>query len=130
ENGTATVTVTIPADAVGGDTALTLTAPASGTVVRVPLTIDTGSAADPQETTTDLFALLPVHINRLLPTTLIAIVDQAEGTPDGVVEFRDGDSVVATSPVRRGIATHTLGRLSRGTHHYTAVFVPADPEVS
>lgn len=130
ENGTATVTVTIPADAVGGDTALTLTAPASGTVVRVPLTIDTGSAADPQETTTDLFALLPVHINRLLPTTLIAIVDQAEGTPDGVVEFREGDSVVATSPVRRGIATHTLGRLSRGTHHYTAVFVPADPEVS
>jgi len=67
---------------------------------------------------------------RALLTTLIAIVDQAEGTPDGVVEFREGDSVVATSPVRRGIATHTLGRLSRGTHHYTAVFVPADPEVS
>jgi len=126
--GAATVAVTLPADLPAGEAVLTLTAPASGTVVEVPVTIEAGAQA--QATTTTLIPLLPLHINRLLPTTLIAYVDQAEGTPEGVVEFREGTTVVATATVRRGIATHTLGKLSRGTHSYTAVFVPADPTVS
>lgn len=127
-DGSASVSVTLPDGVPAGPVALTLTAAESGTVVTVSMTVNV--SAQPQETRTSLVALLPVHINRLLPTTLIAYVDQAEGTPEGVVEFREGSAVVATVPVRRGIATHTLGKLSRGTHHYTAVFVPTDPTVS
>jgi 5'-nucleotidase len=128
--GAAAVAVTIPADTPAGRATLTLTAPDSGTVVSVPVTVEADPEPEPQVTTTDLVALLPVHLNRLLPTTLIAFVDQAEGAAEGVVEFREGDEVVATATVRRGIASHTLGKLSRGTHRYTAVFTPADPAVS
>lgn len=79
------------------------------------------------ETTTRLGALLPVHINRLLPTILVAAVSQADGAPaSGVVEFREGDRVVATVKVRHGLATHRLGTLARGLHLYTATFVPTD----
>lgn len=126
--GSATVAVTVPADAAAGPLELTLTAAESGTVVSV--TVDVEAAQQAQATTTSLVALLPVHLNRLLPTTLVAHVAQAEGTPQGVVEFREGGTVVATVPVRRGLAAYTLGKLTRGTHHYTAVFVPADPAVS
>lgn len=81
------------------------------------------------ETTTRLGALLPVHINRLLPTTLIAAVTNADGSPaTGVVEFREGDRVVGTASVRHGLATYRLGTLSRGLHLYTATFVPSDTE--
>ncbi|WP_236081085.1 hypothetical protein [Microbacterium oleivorans] len=38
--------------------------------------------------------------------------------------------MIATVEVRRGFATTTLGRLSRGTHAYTATFVPKDPKVA
>lgn len=127
--GAATVTVTLPAGTPAGAVELTLTAPDSGTVVRVPLVVE--AAAEPAATTsTRLIAVLPVHINRLVPSTLIAYVQQDGGRPEGTVEFREGDTVVATVPVSRGIATHTLGRLSRGTHTYTAVFVPKDATVA
>lgn len=77
------------------------------------------------ETTTRLGALLPVHINRLLPTTLIATVTNADGSPaKGVVEFREGERVVGTAQVSHGLAAHRLGTLSRGLHLYTATFVP------
>jgi len=79
---------------------------------------------------TSLTALLPLHLNGLLPSTLVAYVDQP-GKSTGVVEFREGGAngtVIATVPVRDGLATHTLGRLSRGVHQYTAVFVPADAD--
>lgn len=79
------------------------------------------------ETTTKLGALLPLHINRLLPTTLISAVTTADGSAaSGVVEFRTGDRLVATVPVRHGLATHRLGVLPRGLHYYTATFVPTD----
>lgn len=127
--GAATVTVTLPAGTAPGTAVLTVTAPASGTTVQVPVTVE--AAAEPAaQTTTRLIALLPVHINRLVPSTLIAYVQQDGGRAQGTIEFREGATVVATVPVTRGIATYTLGRLSRGTHTYTAVFVPADPTVA
>ncbi len=127
--GAATVTVTLPAGTPAGDAMLTLTAPASGTVVQVPITVE--APAEPAAaTSTRLIAILPIHINRLVPSTLVASVQQEGGQAEGAVEFREGDTVVATVPVSRGLATHTLGRLSRGTHTYTAVFVPADDAVA
>ena len=78
---------------------------------------------------TDLLAVLPVHVNRALPSTLVAWVALETGkAPAGVVEFREGTVVVATVPVVRGSASFTLpNTLARGTHRYTATFVPADP---
>ncbi|WP_431800757.1 ExeM/NucH family extracellular endonuclease [Microbacterium sp. bgisy203] len=126
--GAATVTVTLPAGLPAGAATLTLTAPASGTVVQVPLEVE--AAVPAVTTTTRLIALPPVHINRLLPATLLATVQQSDGArAQGVVEFREGDRLVATVPVRRGIAAYTLGRLDRGTHAYTATFVPADSDL-
>ncbi|WP_292878607.1 ExeM/NucH family extracellular endonuclease [Microbacterium sp.] len=81
-------------------------------------------------TTTSLVALLPFHINGLLPSTLVAAVGSGGAGATGTVEFHEGGAtgpVVGTAPVKNGLATLTLGRLSRGTHTYTAVFVPANP---
>ncbi|MEU2204024.1 ExeM/NucH family extracellular endonuclease [Microbacterium oleivorans] len=127
--GAASVSVTLPAGTPAGAAQLTVTAAPSGTVVQVPVTVE--EAAEPAAATkTRLVAVTPVHINRFLPTTLVAIVTQEGGRAEGVVEFREGDTVIATAEVRRGTASTTLGRLSRGTHTYTATFVPDDPTVA
>jgi len=82
------------------------------------------------QTRTTLSARPPVHVNGAVASTLTATVT-SEGTasPTGVVEFREGDVVVGSTAVSKGIAKFTLpGVLTRGAHTYTAVFVPADPE--
>ncbi|WP_394279573.1 ExeM/NucH family extracellular endonuclease, partial [Microbacterium sp.] len=127
--GAASVSVTLPAGTPAGTATLTLTAAPSGTFVQVPVTVE--EAAEPAATTkTRLVAIPPVHINRIVPATLVAHVSQQGGRATGTVEFREGDEVIATVEVRKGIASTTLGRLSRGTHTYTATFVPADPKVA
>ena len=128
-DGAATVTVTLPADLAAGAASLTFTAQPSGTVVTVPLTVE-DAAVSLTETKTHLAAVLPVHVNRLLPTTLLAVVTQAGGLPSGTVEFREGGAtgaLIGTANVRFGLASLRLGSLSRGVHSYTAVFVPSDP---
>lgn len=125
-DGAASVSVALPADTAAGAATLTLTAAPSGTVVRVPLTVE--APAEPAaSTTTSLIALPPVQINGLLHATLFAYVTQDGGRPDGIVEFREGSTVVASVEVKRGVATARLPRLSKGSHVYTATFVPADP---
>lgn len=95
--------------------------------------VKVGLAAGEDERTTSrtvLVALPPVHINRILPATLVAVVALEDRTAGkGVIEFREGTTVVGTAKLVRGVATLTLGsKLTRGTHSYTAVFVPADDE--
>lgn len=122
--GAATVTVTIPAGTAAGASALVLTA-ATGTTVTVPLTIEQPVPLVTSKTT--LVALPPVQINGLLHATLIGYVSLSEGRASGTVVFREGSKVVAEVKVSRlGVASTTLPRLSRGTHQYTAEFVPAD----
>jgi 5'-nucleotidase len=77
-----------------------------------------------------LLALPPVHINRLLPATLVATVAMEDRqTARGTVEFREGTAVVGTVKLSHGVAALTLpSKLSRGTHTYTAVYIPADEE--
>ncbi len=132
-DGAATVTVTVP-ETVEGEVVLELVASDSATTIRVPVTVEPGEVVEePAQTRTVLAALLPVHVNGLLPTTLIAYVSQDEGRPAGRVEFRAGGAsgaVIGTAQVRSGIATYRLGRLPRGVQTYTAVFVPDDPTVS
>ncbi|MCR2792838.1 ExeM/NucH family extracellular endonuclease [Microbacterium sp. zg.Y625] len=127
---TATVSVTLPAGVAAGAAALTLTAQPSGTVVTVPIEV-AATAVEKAQTTTRMVPLLPVHINRLLPTTLVAYVQQSGARPDGTVEFREGGAdgaLIGTAPVRSGLASLRLGTLTRGIHSYTAVFVPRDAE--
>ncbi|WP_415126989.1 5'-nucleotidase C-terminal domain-containing protein [Microbacterium sp.] len=129
--GAATVSVTLPATLAAGQASLTLTAQPSGTVVTVPLTVE-AAPVPPTASTTTLVPVFPVHINRLLPTTLVAAVTLpgSRATASGTVEFREGGAtgaLVGTATLKKGVATLRLGILSRGTHAYTAVFVPSDP---
>lgn len=96
-----------------------------------PVQVGLSAGVDPSAVATEtrLFAVLPVHINRVLPTTLVAWVtlEQDGTTPAGTVEFREGSTVVGTAAVVRGAATFRLpNTLPRGTHRYTATFVPSD----
>jgi len=77
---------------------------------------------------TTLLPVLPVQINGLLHSTLFAFVAFDNGqAAKGTVEFREGSRVVATVQVRGGAVSTTLPKLSRGSHTFTAVFVPSDP---
>ena len=59
--------------------------------------------------------------------SLTASVTATSGTPVGTVQFRDGSTVVATVTLASGSASTTVNDLLRGTHHFTAEFVPTDP---
>ena len=53
----------------------------------------------------------------------------AAALPDGVVEIREGNTVITRVRMLAGvvgIATLPRGQ-SLGVHHYTAVFIPSDP---
>ncbi len=58
--------------------------------------------------------------------TLSATVTASSGTPLGTVQFRDGTTVVGTTTVSGGSASLQVSDLLRGTHRFTAEFVPAD----
>lgn len=57
---------------------------------------------------------------------LAATVTATSGTPAGSVQFRDGGTVVGTVPLAGGTASLQVNDLLRGTHHFTAEFVPTD----
>lgn len=81
-------------------------------------------------TQTRLLAVPPIHLNRILRSTLLAVVT-SPAEVSGTVEFREDATVIGTAQVRSGVATVKLGSdLTRGTHRYTAVFLPADPQTT
>ncbi|PUA79942.1 Ig-like domain-containing protein [Nocardioides currus] len=61
--------------------------------------------------------------------TLVAPVVATSGDPAGVVQFRDGATVVGTSGVGGGSSALVLTGVAAGTHSYTATFTPADPQL-
>ena len=63
-----------------------------------------------------------------LPTALISLTVQDNGRlPRGVIEIRDGSTVVATVPTVIGLGVYVVpSRTPIGTHTYTATFVPHD----
>ena len=84
------------------------------------------------QTRTTLAARPPVHVN--YGRRIEAHCHVTSGGPalaDGVVEFREGDVVVGTAAVSKGVAMFALPQdLAPGTHTYTAVFVPQIPKRS
>ena len=60
--------------------------------------------------------------------TLTATVTSGAGSPGGSVQFREGDTLLATRPVSAGTATAALADVATGGHDYTATFVPSSPE--
>nr|WP_246415959.1 Ig-like domain repeat protein [Nocardioides luti] len=59
--------------------------------------------------------------------TLDVAVTAASGTPSGTVQVLDGTTVVGSAPLVASTARLTLTDLTRGTHHFSAQHVPADP---
>ncbi len=63
------------------------------------------------------------------PAKLQAIV-KTKGKANGVVEFREGSTLLATVTLTNGPARYTLPTdVTAGEHTYTATFIPADPSV-
>ena len=91
-------------------------APVTVTVVKAPsLTVLLASASSQRRGTSN-------------PVKLTAYVSVPfAGPAAGVIEFRSGNTVVATVPVQSGKASYTLpSSLAVGTYSYTASFVPTD----
>ena len=87
-----------------------------------PVRTVTVSDADVSTTTTlEAFA-----VGRTV--TLEATVTSLEGTPEGAIEFRDGDTVLEGTAfyMTNGQVNWEFEHVTAGTHHYTATFVP-DP---
>lgn len=73
-------------------------------------------------------AVVQSPLPRLLPSAWVATVGlETSRLPQGTVELREGDRVVARADVVLGLAIGTVPRtLGAGSHRLTAVFVPDD----
>ncbi len=70
-------------------------------------------------TTTDL---APSATGRSV--TLAAAVTSGSGVPAGVVELREGTTLLGTLPLSAGVASLTVADVALGDHTYTATYVP------
>ena len=58
--------------------------------------------------------------------TLAMQVSTDGGAPAGMVELREGSTLVGTAPLSGGTASLTLSLVAPGDHAYQATFVPSD----
>lgn len=108
-----------------GRTIASVTLPSSsGDGARLRLfAIANNSVAAPTTTTTTLTATA-TQTNRTTSVALSATV--APGSATGTVQFLDGDTVVAETPLGNGSAQATVNTNVTGDHVYRARFVPED----
>ena len=59
--------------------------------------------------------------------TLATAVTSGCGVPAGVVELREGDTLLQTVPLSAGAASLTVADVALGDHTYTATYVPTGP---
>jgi hypothetical protein len=99
---------------------------AGGTTGIVAATAATGiaGASLPTSTVKATATTLAVSPNPTVgaPVTLTATVTAAGGTPNGMVTFKDGATVLGTSTLTAGRATFATTALAAGGHHLTAVY--------
>ena len=120
EQGTATVTFTIP-DGVVGTQLLTIGGP-GGTAVELPIEV----AAAPEPVGTSTSGSAPLLVWRTSPVDYKVTVHTDDGSPAvGTLLIRDGSKIVKTvelTAADNGRVTVKLGKLSRGLHILTAQF--------
>lgn len=132
-DGVAQVSVTIPADAADGATALTLVAQPSGTTVTLPLTIEGSSG--PEVGTTTVLRLSPTTVSSWNPWRpiygFVTVRASDQSKVSGTVEVRSGDELVAQVKVRNGLGFTVLwpSLLGSGTHEVTATFIPDSAQI-
>lgn len=123
-SGVATASLTLPGGLSAGAHELTATYSGSSTALE-----SSGTAAFTVVAATSATTLSgpPVHNNKQTPGKLSAAVKVEGGLAAiGTVQFRDGSAVMGSASLQSGTAVFTLpSSLSRGTHRFTAVFVPA-----
>ncbi|WP_205710798.1 bifunctional UDP-sugar hydrolase/5'-nucleotidase [Isoptericola sp. BMS4] len=108
EVGTASVEVTLPDDVGVGETALTLTGPATGTRVTVPLAV---AKAEPVVTVEG-----PAVIKHKKGVADLAVtVDAGAVVPTGTVEAVVGGEVLDSAELVDGAATLRVGPFRKGT---------------
>jgi hypothetical protein len=76
-------------------------------------------------TTTTALTSSPAPSTFGQPVTLTATVSATNSVPAGTVTFRDGSTVLGSSPTSAGSATFVASTLAVGGHSLTAVFAPA-----
>ena len=106
EYGKAAVSFTVPAALPTGTQSLTITGNATGTTVTLPITVNDPNAV----AAIDLSASANGQIYGSSDTvTLRAVATRADGeAAEGTIEFRTGDTVLATAPLVGGVATAPL----------------------
>ncbi len=110
----------------GVTTAWSYATTVSSATGRTPLafTFDLGIAPPPATATTTALTVSPTaEVVRGTAVTLAATVAPAAS---GSVEFRNGSTVLGSSPVAAGVATLSLPSLAVGTYTVTAYFTPTD----
>ncbi|MDN3496734.1 5'-nucleotidase C-terminal domain-containing protein [Planococcus sp. APC 4015] len=122
--GTASIAVTLPANAPVGATSLTLTGASTGTSVNVPITvfekIDTYVLGVPNK-------ILAKKGSTVLYTAFV--LGESGGYPTGVVTVYDGSKVVGTATLTekdRGIVRVQVTKLTRGLHLLSASYAGSD----
>src|SRR5207244_10667964 len=83
-----------------------------------------GQTLHQASTTTSLTSSLnPLTSGRLVAfTSVVTAISPGAGTPTGNVSFRDGSTVLGTSPLVNGTATFSSTTLSVATHQIAAVY--------
>ncbi|TXK18707.1 ExeM/NucH family extracellular endonuclease [Homoserinibacter sp. GY 40078] len=123
EQGTSTVTFTIPDGTPEGVAVLEIGGP-GGTLVELPITFGAGEEQEPVATRTSGSA--PFLVWRGTPVDYKVTVRTEDGSPAvGTLVIRDGLKIVAQVDLTAADAGHTrvqLGKLSRGLHVLTAQF--------
>jgi 5'-nucleotidase len=111
EIGTAAVEVTLPADVAAGAAELTLSGPATGTTVTVPVEIAATAPAEP-----DVTVEAPAVIKHGKGVAELDVtVTAQDGVPTGTVEaVVDGD-VLDSAELADGAATLRVGPFGKGT---------------
>ncbi len=126
--GAAKVTARIPAETPTSAITLVLTTDAAETQLSVPVQVQ--AAAPAVTSKTSAFAVPPLQLFGLVKPRIITAVSQSSGSVGGTVLVRLNGQVVGQTKVdRSGVAIVTVPRVGRGTHSYTAEYVPAGKTV-
>lgn len=127
--GTAAVTFTVPADASGAGT-LVMTAAPSGTVVRMPITVEAAAKAT---TSTNLKLNRIIGFSWRTTTATVTVTTDAATPPTGSVTITVNGVSTLTVPLTaadNGKVSAALPKFGSGIYFVRAEFVPSDPNTT